>query len=103
MKKPIQKIDEVLRNIEVKEAEQIKDNAGSKVDSEFSIRSVMVLREAVIDLYQQTGFMPPTDIEDKLRTIKDKHDRLDRIKVRRAELEADAQAGKHIDLDTGWD
>ena len=103
MRKDVRRVDRQLQKIEVKEAEQIKDNAGSKVDSEFSIRSVMVLREAVIDLYQQTGFMPPTDLEDKLRTIKDKHDRLDRIKARRAELEADAQAGKHIDLDTGWD
>jgi len=103
MKKPIQTIDNVMRDIEVKEAGQIKDSAETKVDSEFTIRSVMVLREAVIDLYQQTGFSPPADLQTKLQKIKTIHDRLDRIKARRAELEADAQAGRAVDLETGWD
>jgi len=103
MKKPIRTIDNVMQDIAVKEAEQIKDSAETKVDSEFTIRSVMVLREAVIDLYQQTGFSPPADLQTKLQKIKTIHDRLDRIKARRAELEADAQAGRAVDLETGWD
>jgi len=103
VKKQIQKINEVMRDIQLKEAGQIKDNAGTDVDSEFSIRAVMVLREAVIDLYQQNGQQPPPDLMDDLQTIKTKHERLDRIKARRAQLEADAEAGKTIDLESGWE
>lgn len=103
MKKDVRRVDRQLKKIELKEMEQIKDNAGSDVDSEFTIRAVMVLRQAVIDLYQQTSLQPPADLLNDLQTIKNKHDRLDRIKARRAQLEADAQAGKTVDLETGWD
>ena len=103
MRKDIKKVDTVMQDIAVKEAVEIKDSAETDVDSEFTIRSVMVLREAIIDLYQQTGFSPPADLQTKLQKIKTIHDRLDRIKIRRAELEADAQAGRTVDLDSGWD
>lgn len=102
-RRDVKTVNDQLQKIAVKEAERIKDSAETDVDSEFTIRSVMILRQAVIDLYQLTGNLPDDALYNKLEKIKDIHDRLDRIKARRAQLEADAQAGKAIDLDDGWD
>lgn len=71
---------------------------------QFTIKSVMALREALIQHFQDTGYSPPQGIQDKLMTIKDKSDLFGAIDSKAAQFKQDIESGQVTDFenDSSW-